>query len=78
MADKAIKSITIDGKEYLADALSDQAKAKIASLQFVDAEMLRTRNQLIMLQAARAEFARQLQKELPTDADALTDAAQQD
>ena len=72
MADNAIKSVTIDGKEYLADALSDQAKAKIANLQFVDAEMLRTRNQLIMLQAARVEFARQLQNELPSDGDSMS------
>lgn len=73
MADKAVKSVTIDGKEYLADALSEQAKAKIANLRFVDAEMLRTKNQLIMLQAARVEFARQLQAELPSDSDAMSE-----
>jgi hypothetical protein len=76
MAEK-IQKISIDGKEYLADALSDQAKAKLANIQFVDAEMLRTRNQLIMLQAARVEFVRQLQSELPSDSAAMSEPEQQ-
>lgn len=76
MAEK-IQKISIDGKDYLADTLSDQAKAKLANIQFVDAEMLRTRNQLIMLQSARVEFVRQLQSELPSDSAAMSEPEQQ-
>lgn len=65
MAEPSGKSITIDGNQYNLADLSESARAKIMNIQFVDAEMGRARNQLVMLQAARKEFARQLQEELP-------------
>ena len=61
------KTVTIDGKEYSFDDMSDELKGKIGNLRFVEAEMVRLRNQLVVYQAARTEFARQVQKELPTE-----------
>jgi len=38
-------TITIDNKEYDLDKLSDEAKAQIVSIQFVDAELQRVNAQ---------------------------------
>lgn len=56
--------MTIDGKEYDTDTLSDQAKATIASLQFVDARMQQLRNELAIADTARIAYARALKGEL--------------
>lgn len=67
--------ITIDGKEYDTDTLSDQAKATIASLQFVDARMQQLRNELAIADTARIAYARALKGELEKvqrEAEAIT------
>lgn len=46
--------IKIDEKEYELDQLSDEAKAQLAMLQFVDAELQRLSAQTAILQTARA------------------------
>ena len=56
--------MTIDGKEYDTDTLSDQAKATIASLQFVDARIQQLRNELAIADTARIAYARALKGEL--------------
>lgn len=53
-------TIKIDDKDYDLDTLSAEAKAQIASLQFVDAEMQRLNAQLAVLQTARAAYAKAL------------------
>lgn len=66
MAEEAdSKTVTIDGQTYPLSDLTESTRAKILNMRFVDAEILRARNQLVVLQAARKEFARQLQEELP-------------
>ena len=60
-------TITIDGREYDADKLSDQAKAQISSLRFVDAELERLHAQVAVLQTARSAYARALTEILGTD-----------
>lgn len=65
MADNNPPKLTIDGTEYPLDTLTPETKAKVRNLRFVDAEILRLRNRLILCQAARAEFVRQLQETLP-------------
>jgi hypothetical protein len=65
MADEKLQTVTIDGKEYALDTLSDEVKAKITNVRFVDAEIARLRNQLVLCQAARAEFSRRLLDDLP-------------
>ena len=57
-------TVTIDGKEYDTDTLSDQAKATIGSLQFVDARMQQLRNELAIADTARIAYARALKGEL--------------
>jgi len=60
-------SITIDGKEYETDDMSDDAKAQLQSLQFVDNEIAREQMKLAALQTARNAYGQALQ-------DALNDA----
>ena len=57
-------SITIDGKDYDADALSDDAKAQLISLQFCDMELQRLQAEAASFQTARMQYARALQEEL--------------
>lgn len=53
-------TIKIDDKEYDFDQLSDNAKAQLASLQFVDAELQRINAQTAVLQTARMAYAKAL------------------
>ena len=59
-------TIKIDEKEYDLDQLSDDAKAQLASLQFVDAELQRLKAQTAVLQTARMAYSKALQAALPT------------
>jgi len=52
--------ITIDEKEYDTDALSDEAKAQIVSLQFVDQELQRLNAQAAILHTARIAYSKSL------------------
>lgn len=58
-------TITIDNKSYDLDSLSSDAKAQLASLQFVDAELARLQAQAAALQTARNAYAKALQAALP-------------
>ncbi|MEA3299517.1 MAG: DUF6447 family protein [Pseudomonadota bacterium] len=66
MATKKAKepAITIDGTEYLIKDLSDNAKAQIANMRFVDAEINDLQNRLAVYRTARAGYAELLRKEL--------------
>lgn len=57
--------ITIDGKEYESDTLSDDAKAQLLSLQFVDNELQRLQATGAALQTARMAYANALKAALP-------------
>jgi len=57
-------TITIDGKEYDAEALSDEAKAQLVSLQFCDMQLQRLQAEAAAMQTARMQYARALQEEL--------------
>ena len=59
-------TITIDNKEYDLNALSDQAKAELISMNFVDAELERLNAQIAVYQTARVAYGRAL-KELLGD-----------
>jgi len=58
-------TIRIDDKEYAIDALSQEAKNQLASLQFVDNELARLQAQMATLQTARMAYAKALQESLP-------------
>ena len=57
-------TITIDGKEYDVDALTDEAKAQLVSVQFCDMELQRLQAEVASFQTARMQYARALQEEL--------------
>lgn len=57
-------TIKIDDKEYDLDQLSDEAKAQLQSLQFVDAEIQRLNAQAAVLQTARMVYANALKDAL--------------
>ena len=59
-------TITIDNQAYDLDTLSDEAKAQLQSLQFVDAELARLQAQAAVLQTARMAYAKALQAALPS------------
>ena len=58
-------TITIDGKDYDADSLSDSAKAQLTSLQVTDQEIQRLNIQLAITQTARNAYASALAELLP-------------
>lgn len=58
------KIITIDGREYHLDSLTDIAKSQIANVRIVDNEIARMEQQLRIYKTARAAYARALSGEL--------------
>ena len=58
-------NITIDNQDYDLDQLSDEAKAQLASLQFVDSELARLNAQAAVLQTARMAYSNALKAALP-------------
>lgn len=66
-----MSKITIDGTEYDIDALSDEAKANLMSIQFVEAEIERLKNKMAVLQTAKISYARELQSKLPMQGDTI-------
>ena len=59
--------ITIDNKQYDLDNLSDDAKAQLASIQFVDSELARLQAKAAALQTARLAYSKALQAALPAN-----------
>ena len=57
--------IRIDDKEYELDALSEVAKANLASVRFADTEIERLTSQLAVVRTARNAYAQALQRLLP-------------
>lgn len=58
------QTITIDGKEYASDDLSDAAKAQVTNLRVTDQEISRLQQQLAIYQTARKAYANALKAEL--------------
>ena len=67
MADKEPK-LNIDGVEYLVKDLSDEAKAQIQSLQFVEAEISRLKALVAVASTARLAYQNALKDLLPKQA----------
>ena len=57
--------IKIDGQEHNTDNISEEAKAQLQNLQFVDAELARLQAKAAVLQTARASYAAALKAALP-------------
>ena len=64
----ATQTITIDGKEYALDSLSEAAKAQLTNLRVVDQEISRLQQQQAIAQTARNAYANALKEQLPKDA----------
>ena len=58
-------SIKIDNIEYDLDTLSDECKAQLASIQFVEQELTRLQAQTAVLQTAKAAYLQGLKASLP-------------
>jgi len=54
--------ISIDGTDYDIDSLSDDAKGQIASIRFVDNEVIRLNAQIATLSTARIAYSRTLKE----------------
>jgi Family of unknown function (DUF6447) len=63
--------LNIDGHEYSFDSLSDEAKAQLVSLQFVDQELIRLQGQVAALQTARNAYLAALKAHLPTGSEKI-------
>lgn len=61
----SMSSVTIDGRTFDLDMLSEQARAQLASIQFVDGEIVRLQAQLAAMQTARSAYGEALRRELP-------------
>ncbi len=58
-------TIKIDNKEYDLDTLSEECKAQLASIQFVEQELARLQAQAAVLQTAKAAYLQSLKASLP-------------
>jgi hypothetical protein len=58
------KTVTIDGKPYSLDSLSETARNQIGNLRVAEQEISRLQALLVMVQTARAAYAQALKDEL--------------
>ena len=56
--------ITVDATEYDTENLSVNGKAQLASLQFLEVQMQKLKNEIAVYQTARAGYAAALKAEL--------------
>jgi hypothetical protein len=56
--------ITIDGIEYNTEDLSDNGKAQLASLQFLEAQMNKLKSEIAVYQTARNAYVNALKEEV--------------
>ena len=62
--DTSSREITIDEIEYKLDDLSDNAKAQLANIQFVDAQIQQLNNEWAVSDTARMGYLNALKAEL--------------
>jgi phage gp46-like protein len=62
-----MNTITIDGKDYALDALSENAKAQLVSLRACDQKIQQLQLDLAIAQTARNAYANALKAALPVD-----------
>lgn len=59
--------IKLEGVEYDTKKLSDNGKAQLASLQFLDAQMSKLKSEIAVFQTAKAAYILALKEELEND-----------
>ena len=57
-------NITVDGVEYNTEDLSENGKAQLASLQFLEVQMTKIKSEIAVYQTARNTYMGALQAEL--------------
>ena len=70
--------ITIDEKDYDVDDLSDEAKAQVVSLNFVDAELNRLQLKIAAMQTARNAYGTALKSLLGENEDSEVEMSEDD
>ena len=70
--------ITIDEKDYDVDDLSDEAKAQVISLNFVDAQLNQLQLKAAAMQTARNAYATALKSLLGEDEDSEVETSEDD
>ena len=63
------QKVSIDGTEYILDDLSDNAKAQLMNIQFVDAQIQQLNNEWAVADTARIGYTRALKSELEKNRD---------
>ena len=61
--------ITIDEMEFNSEDLSDNGKAQLASLQFLEVQMLKIKNEISVYETAKNAYMAALKIELEKEAD---------
>lgn len=56
--------ITVDGIEFNTEDLSENGKAQLASLQFLEVQMKKLQNDIVVYQTARAVYVQALKADL--------------
>jgi len=56
--------LTVDGIDYNTEDLTDNGKAQLASLQFLEAQMNKLKNEIAVYNTARATYVAALKAEL--------------
>jgi hypothetical protein len=56
--------VSIDGKDYVLDELSNEAKEQIASLQFVEQQIQQLQNEWAVSDTARIGYSNAIKKEV--------------
>lgn len=67
MSDTTTPTVTIDDKEYALDALSDEVKANLTSVQLVDQKIAQAQQEIAILQTARNAYVAALKEALPSE-----------
>ncbi|MHA6685989.1 DUF6447 family protein [Mesorhizobium sp. A556] len=69
MSDQASPAITIDGKTYDLNSLSEATKAQLVNVQTVDRKITELQQDIAIMQTARAAYARELTSALKNERD---------
>ena len=61
--------ITVDGVDYNTEDLTDNGKAQLASLQFLEVQMKKLQSEIAVFQTAKAAYIAALKAELEKSAE---------
>ena len=56
--------VVVEGTEYETDTMSDNGKAQLASLQFLEAHVQQVQNEIAVYETARLAYSKSLKREL--------------